>query len=1250
MSWSAEQRQAIEIRRKNLLVAAAAGSGKTSVLVERIIRRVLDTDNPVDIDKVLVVTFTNAAAAEMRARIGTALADALKADPRSRHIERQLVMLGSAAISTIHSFCQNIVRQHFHLLDLDPKFRIAGEAEINLLKADVLESLFEERYACGDSAFLQFVDHYGDEHSDDALYALVLGLYDFSRSHPWPDYWLGGLKEAFLLPPGTGIDDTPWSELIREKIVLELDQARHLLEALEREDAKPGNPAVYGETFTADRAVTDDLIAAAEHSWGRLAGAMACQEFGKLASAPRGTAKEIKDWFQKERQKVKDKVKKLKELFFSRPEGEMLADMRVVAPLVETLSGLVSAYGEKFAETKRSKGLVDFNDLEHFCLKILLAEDARPGEIKPSFVADILREKYAEVMVDEYQDTNGVQETILQLVARPDRPNLFLVGDVKQSIYRFRLAEPELFMEKYSRYPVMGEEYIRIDLAQNFRSRAGILHGVNFLFSQLMSPKVAGLGYGDKERLNPGPDYPTSDKPTLDGPVELCLIERGGRKDVEEIDGDTDGSDDESSTAETGSTDPAEDEAELSGFELESRLIVRRINELMAGDYQVYDKSTRQYRKLAWRDIVILLRSVKGKAGIILEELRQAGIPAYAEVDSGYFKEVEVQVMLSLLSIIDNPKQDIHLAGVLRSPVAGFTAAQLAEVRLHRTEGDLWSALLVTAYDESNADDRTQNALQQKALAFVTQLNHWRSFSRRKGVPELIWQIYRDTGYYDYAGGMPGGMLRQANLRALYDRARQYEATNFRGLFRFLRFIDRMQDKGSDLAVARALGESEDVVRVMSIHKSKGLEFPVVFVADLGKGFNLQDSNALVLCHKKLGVGPYVTNPELRFRYPTLARHGIAHKLNMEAKAEELRILYVALTRAREKLILVGSSGKLAQKTAEWCQMAGRVTLTLPDSVIAGAKCYLDWLCPAIARHDSGIPIREYGGCCEEAGGPLAVDPSQWKITIIQQDELAQPAEEACTTAPLLAQVRQLEPVAAGESNGWVEKALGWQYPFAQAVGKPAKLSVTEIKRRFEVLAEDSYEGGQQLFERPPVITRPRFMQEDEGLTAAELGTVMHTVMQHVNLSGDLSETGLVKQLQNMVAWEKLLPEQAAAVDIGAVAAFFAGSLGQRLCRSFQVRRELPFSLMLPAERFYPELYGSGEGIFVQGIIDVLFTEQDGLVLLDYKTDRVKSSAELIERYATQLNIYAEAVEEIFQQKVIEKYLYIFSTKESIKI
>ena len=1245
MQCSPEQQAAIETRNHNLLVAAAAGSGKTWVLVERIISRIIDPEERLSVDSLLVVTFTNAAANEMRSRIGEALNTVLRqpelADTElRRHVERQLVLLNAANISTLHAFCQGIVRQYFYLLDIEPNFRVANDTEVTLIKSDVLETVFEENYLQADADFMMLIEHYGDEDSDNSLAGLVLKLYEFSRSHPWPDDWLNGLHRAFALPADATFDATPWSALVRDKIVLDWDEARQQLLALMAEVGRPGNPAAYAQTFAEDIQIIDNLLLAAQSSWAALSKALEEVSFPRIASVGKEVPKEVKDYFQGQRNKAKKRITEVKSAYFERSGTELVADLHQVEPLMAALVQLIKNFARKFSLAKQEKGIVDFNDLEHLCLAVLRAADSEQGETKPSPVAMQLKARFSEIMVDEYQDTNRVQEEIIRLVASNEQPNLFLVGDVKQSIYRFRLAEPALFMDKYRAYQ-SGElpGCKRIDLSKNFRSRAGVLHAANFLFGQLMTERTAELDYGPAEQLNPGPDYPAAEGKSLAGPVEIIMLDR------EKAEENTDDGEAVSSLESEMEQDCSQlaagiQEEELSAFEQEAVLIARRIQELMNSGYLAFDKQAGGYRPLLYRDIVILLRSVRGKAQALQDRLRQNGIPCYAELDSGYFSETEISIMLALLQIIDNPHQDIPLAAVLRSPLVGLTGDELAELRLCLEQGSLWAA--VQAYSNTPA-------VSGKIQGFLAKLTAWRNLARRKGVAELIWRIYQDTGYYDYVGGMPGGVLRQANLRALYDRARQYEATNFRGLFRFLRFIERLKNKDSDLSVARALGESEDVVRVMSIHKSKGLEFPVVIVADMGKNFNLMDSTGLVLCHKELGVGPYVTLPELRFRYPTPARWGIAHKLELETKAEEQRILYVALTRAREKLILVGSAKKLSQKCAAWCRAVGEPQEKLSASQVIKAKSYLDWVGMAVARHPDGVAIRQYGECTDLPVAEVAGQLSAWDIKIVKAADVKPLEAAAQVDDTLLAAVRQLEQVDCSTDIQWVDTLLNWQYPCTAAVSKPAKLSVSEIKRRLELVERE--EAEVVFLPKPSTVhVRPRFLQAASRLTPVEYGVMLHTVMQHIDLTGEFSGQAITEQTSALEVRQILPTGQAAEVDPGLISAFFASQLGQRLRKANEVWREMPFSLLLPAEKFYADLQGCGEQIFVQGIIDCLFAEADGLVLIDYKTDSAAAADELVTKYAAQLSMYALAIERIFGRPVKEQYIYAFRLGHEIKL
>ena len=1216
MQWSEMQRKAIEIKGKNVLVAAAAGSGKTAVLVERIVQRIQKRE--CDVDEILVVTFTNAAAAEMRERIEGALQKALEKEPGNLHLQKQLVLLHAASISTLHAFCQSVIRQNFHLLDLDGRFRLGTQQEMELLQRDVLEELFEKKYEEGSEDFLAFVDAYGNAKSDEILYELILSLYAFSRSQPFPEAWLLSLSEDFSLSHTAGLAETKWMLPVSREIRRNLEACHDIVEEM-IDSAGLLCCEFYLPLFQEDREILRSLEEAEKVSWSALRDAVFAVKFGRM-TAPKGTEAEVKDIFSAKREQLKKRIKNLKESCFMLSEEEMLEDLRGQKNLLLTICQLTIAFGDAFATEKKKKSLADFNDLEHFALEIL--RDKEAVELAPSAAAKALQARYKEVMVDEYQDTNGVQEAILSLVCCKEPGNLFVVGDVKQSIYRFRLADPGLFMEKYQSYPQLPEKAARIDLAQNFRSRASVLGAVNYLFVQLMDEGAAELSYGEAEALHPGLVYPEAQDKTVSAAVEMDLICKDPDRE-EKISDD-------------------EEQEERQGFSLEAAYIAQRIRALKEEKLQVFDKETGSYRPLAWRDIVILLRSPRGKAGILLEALRTKDIPAYATVEEGYFQETEIQVMLSVLKVIDNPYQDIPLAAVLYSPLGGFSAAELAYVRLSAT-GKLFDALLsLTAPDTEAAA-----AIKEKAGTFLGLLRQWRDVSRRAGVPELIWKIFEDTGYYEYNGGMPGGMLRQANLRLLHDRAAEYEQTNFRGLFRFLRFIEKMQSAGTDLASARTLGEAEDVVRIMSIHKSKGLEFPVVIAGDLGKQFNLRDSRDTLLLHKKYGIGPYCIDAEASVRYPTFARIGIACQLVNETKAEELRVLYVALTRAREKLILVGSVKKIAEKAAQWCRQTDSAKVLLPEYQIAEASSYLDWICPAIARHPDGALLREQDSSARNWVCPPIDYEAKWQLQMISADEIALPKDNA------LAEERSYLTAALSGQNlpdspekDWVTQRLSWRYPDFGTREAAAKLSVTEAKRRFEM------EDGQSrpLFTEYKIQHRPRFMQQTKGLQGNEYGTLLHTVMQHLDLQGTLDVEGIKLQVEKMTECQIILPEQAEYIQAAGIARFFKTTLGQRIVQAKQVERELPFSWMLPASRFYPEVRDTEEQIFMQGIADLLLIEPDGCVLVDYKTDKNGSSEELAEKYRLQMELYSEAVSSILGKKVKEKYLYAFHSGEVISL
>lgn len=1224
MAWSEEQIAAIETRSKNILVAAAAGSGKTSVLVERIIRRVLDETQAYDVDRVLVVTFTNAAAAEMRHRISAALQRALDGNPNSTRLKRQMALLNAASITTIDAFCQSVVKQNFHLLGIHPNFRIAGEAELELLQYEMVESLFEKKYQMQDAAFLQLISHYGKQFSDTVLYELLLDLYHFSRSHPDPNFWLDHLPALYDVQTEADLRQKPWGIFLRQRIEGELQRCLDLV-TRSMEAAAAEQFPYYDKTFVQDKTQISMLFEAFHISWETAAQAFAGCAFARLSSAPKEADPVLKEELKERRDGYKDMVLRLKERFFSSTASGWKEEIEQIAPVIGHMVALTKEFAGLYAAAKLERGIVDFYDLEHFCLQ-LLREKTADGD-QPSPVAVALQKKYHEVMIDEVQDTNGLQEAILNMIRRSDAANVFLVGDVKQSIYRFRLAEPDLFNEKYHMYPQLGDSYALIRLSNNYRSRRSVIDAVNFLFLQIMTPECAELDYRGA-KLCAQAEYPEASR-GLSGPVEVCLIDRTGA---------------EKAVDETGES--IEDEG---SFTMEAKWIANRIAKLLAEGREVFENGV--YRPLQLRDIVILLRAVRGKSDTLLEALRARGIAAYAELSSGYFAAMEIRIMLALLAILDNPRQDIELAAVLHCPMVGLTAAELARVRLANSQGDLWTAL--AAFAESAAPETV--CMREKIGRFLKSFTIWREAALRKSVPELIWQLYDETGYYDYVGAMEGGVLRQANLRMLYDRAREYEATNFRGLFRFLRFIEKMRAKDTDLSIARTLSESENVVRIMSIHKSKGLEFPVVFVADLGKGFNMQDQNKVLLLHKKFGVGAWVTSdaPDLsgQLRYPSLVRNAIAWKAELESKAEEMRVLYVALTRAKEKLILVGSMRNLVKRIAKWQLYRTCADKELPPECIEKARCYLDWLAPALLRHRSGKAFYEYVGTRPETAGPLWEDASRWQIEIIPAVSAASNVgEKQEPDRDILENIRRLEPVMPTAHKECIESVLQWRYPYQSAVDKPAKLSVTEMKRRFDSeeldLSAVQWKGAGK---KTKAFLRPRFKQEKTALTAAEYGTAMHAIMQRLPLSLPAAEKDVHAFVHELVEREVLLKEQAMQVRLDSVCQFLQSPLAKRMREALCIRREMPFSVLLPARNFYSDLEDKKETIFVQGVVDALFDEPDGMILIDYKTDRAQPEA-AASRHSYQLNLYADAIERILKKPVKEQYIYLFSTGTFVRI
>lgn len=1231
-TWTDEQWKAIFAKDQDVLVAAAAGSGKTAVLVERIIQKIVAEEDPLDVDQLLVVTFTNASAAEMRSRIGEALSKAMNDRPESSHLRKQLGLLTRASISTLHSFCLEVVRKFYYMVDIDPHFRIGDDTEMVLLQDEVIDELFEEEYGKKDNeSFFRLVDTFTGDRSDEELQTLVLKLYEFSRSHPFPDQWLDELINMHGVTEDHRVDDLVYGKLLLSDIRLQLSGAKGLLEEAYDMTKWPGGPAPRAVNYADDLEIVGQMEKAAEAGFDALHETMNHWKFSR-AKTCRGDEydPELVKRAADLRDKAKEILNNISTEIFSRTPENFIRDMCEMRPLYATLVKMVKAFANRFEKIKKDKGLVDFSDLEHLALDILL--DKENGQINPSEVAIGYRHQFREVLVDEYQDINMVQETILQLISGEgeDNGNLFMVGDVKQSIYRFRLAEPNLFLAKYNRFTSEGDNGgLRIDLSRNFRSRAEVLDGTNYLFKQIMGVKVGEIDYNEDAELMKGAGYP-EDEPY---PVEVAVIDLA-----------------DENTGQNKHNDAEITQEELEKTKLEARFLAGKIRKIIDEEKPVHDIKKGISRPAQYKDIVILLRSLTW-AQDIMEEFRHAGIPVYADLAEGYFEATEVTIMLSLLKVIDNPEQDIPLAAVLRSPIVGLDEEELAHIRLDARQGSYFEA--VKKYVESPNDDG-QTETREKVRHFLSSLSEWRNLARNGPLPDLIWQLYRDTGFYDFAGGLPGGKQRQANLRALYDRASQYEETSFRGLFRFLRFIDRMRDRGKDLGAARALGEQEDVVRVMTIHSSKGLEFPIVFVSGIGREFHTKDLYRPFLFDKDYGFASKYIHPEKRISYPSLPQLALKRKKRLELVAEEMRVLYVALTRAKEKLFLVGTVKNAEKEILKWQKAVKSEEWLLKDFDRANAMSYLDWIGPALLRH-------RHCHICDgiQAASLIAEHPSRWQIDIVSKTDIAPIAEEeAKGSEEWLQRVKAGEPLdVESHFKELVFSRLSWKYPYQMATKKMSKQSVSELKRMAELQDETSgyeFAGKRQNL----LFHKPKFL-EQKTLSPAERGTIMHTVMQHMPLNEAPTLLSIEHLLDDLIQREILTGEQADAVSGEQIVQFFESELGKRLLGTSNISREVAFTMGIPAHDVYPEWDGENEVVVVQGVVDCLIEEEDGVVLLDYKTDAItgrfpggfpQAKETLKTRYQMQVHLYERAIKEIYKKKVKEKYLYFFDGGNIIKL
>lgn len=1347
--WSDDQWRAIAESGDDILVAAAAGSGKTAVLVERIIRKISKEENGFSVDRLLVATFTKAAAAEMRQRIREALDRALEDNGENDHLRRQLALLGKASITTLHSFCMEVIRRYYQLIPIDPGFRILNEHEAEMMRQELLEELLEEKYGVvsedgEDTVFVRLADWFSGERSDDAVHALIQRLHDFARSHPWPAQWLRDTAADFSLPDTDSLSQTPWVQSILEEAKLTLAGAISQLMQGQEIALQPGGPAPYADNLAADLVMVSELMDAVnQRPWAELYDIFMEVSFGKLKACKKdSTDPGLQEAVKELRDSVKKSILELQKALFGRPAAVFLAELHEAAPLMDELAETVIEFGERYRIEKSGRGLVDFSDLEHYCLQILRHPDSLPSSSLPSDAAMEYRAQFDEVLLDEYQDTNSVQEEIVRLISREAPGNRFMVGDMKQSIYRFRLAEPGLFLDKYRSFSTKGADVSGsdsesstgsvIDLARNFRSRREVVNAVNMIFRQIMNETVAEISYDERAELVYGANFPGTEEKSPDTyfAPELLLIDRGKNATgkAEEASEDSEDAPQESEVIESETA------------QLEARAIARRISQMtgMTGGSPllIYDKGLKIMRPVIYGDIVILLRSARIWTPLMIEELRLEGIPAYGDQNKGYFQATEVEIALSLLKVVDNPQQDIPLAGVLRSPVVGLSEEELATVRLC-SQGSFYEALqaavrehkldagaedsevaataesvleaaftyeedsspnlseITAAYEEEKASGALPtiaSKLRRKLQHFLDQLESWRNAARQGSLSGLIWRIYGESGYLEWVGGLPGGFQRQNNLKALYDRAVQYENdTSARGLFRFLVFISRLRENGGDLGVAGGSGEEGNGVRIMTIHKSKGLEFPVVFLAGMSKPFNRQDLYSPFLMHKELGFGPRFVERDTRVSYPTLPFLAINRRSKLELLAEEMRVLYVGLTRPRDKMILVGTVRDLPRKIAGWSAVQSREELLLPDHLLARGRCYLDWVGPALIRHPGATILRKLAGSEGTVSTVLHTDVSNWSISVLDAAELSTGAFLAKEGSGKDEERQQVlhalkkgvtVPSGGTEAGSEVARKLNWRYPYAAASGIPAKTSVTELKALlsmqeqpcFDLLEEGELAaqriGGRSITNADSLhLRRPKFM-EKRSLTSAERGTAYHTVMQHIPLEGPVDRAIVEATLARLERVAIVTAEQAEAVVPEQVEGFYSSELGQRLLASTWKRRELPFSYMVPASEAYqglsfldeavsriapaPENDAEVEAVLIQGVIDCLFREGDRLILLDYKTDTILEHPgaldELKDKYRFQLELYGKALNDILGEPVSELWLYFFDGGHAVSL
>ena len=1267
MKFTPEQQRVIELHNSNILVSAAAGSGKTAVLVERIIRMICDGEHPADIDRLLIVTFTNAAAAEMRERIAAGITARLETDPGNEHIQKQSALLHNAQITTIDSFSLFLIRNHFNEIGLDPDFRVADEGEIKLLQQEVLAQLLEDAYAGqfvpeAPEQFHACVEYFCPGGRESVLEQHILNLSRYAGSFPWPAEWLEERKNDYAAGDMEALVHSDYGQYLTERVNRTVEGCLEKLREVKRLCELPDGPYMYGELTEAEIEQLERLTSCKDLE--EQAAKVPAVTFARLPSKKDDSVDPAKRELAKAiRNSVKDTLSDLSESYFKTPLELAVEQGKACREPLRMLLDLVLEFDRRLLAAKQERHLIDFSDMEHYALQILLKREkveesggTRTDRAKtkyrivPSDVAMEYRQYFQEILIDEYQDSNLVQEYLLSAISGEEegRYNRFMVGDVKQSIYKFRLARPKLFLEKYDTYQETGD-LCRINLAKNFRSRIQVVDAVNGVFSRIMSREIGGIAYDDKAALYPGAVYPAQEDPAYGS--ELLLIRKPEKGEREE-------------------SGIGEQHAEGAGVlvdydnvrQLEALAIAARIKQLK-GSLQVMEKSTGELRPVRYSDMVILLRTTSGWDEEFKKILEQQGIPVYITSKTGYFGALEVQELLQFLRVLDNPRQDIPLFGVMQSVFGGFTQEEIAQIRSggeghSRKRMTLYEALKEVAQSGRTVEEGEEISagesageeaeLSQKADTFLQRIGHYRDLTPFTSIRDLLQRILDDYDYLNYVTALPAGSKRRANVEMLLTKASAFEKTSYFGLFHFIRYMEQLEKYDVDYGEADTLDENADVVRIMSIHKSKGLEFPVVFVSGLSKRFNMQDANQSLIVDMDLGVAVDYVDSVRRIKNKTLRRTVLSAKMKEDNLAEELRVLYVALTRAREKLILTAVLDKADEKW-ELAQMTGQERLTYLDFCEAGS--YMDFLLPILPQTGIAVKtLRTEDLAVEELREQLRMGDRREQLRLI-----------ACGETTLTG-----DPEENERKLMYLRERFAYQYPHPGLQKLYTKTTVSELK--IAAMAEKD-EAAFHTFEEKEVVPYiPGFRREQEKVSGAVRGNAFHRTMELLDFTYLFTESGLFtgcpnnyeeyrrgldknrlqNRLEEFLQREtislRLTEEYAKAVSLPKILNFLEQELAYRMWRAQEqglLYREQPFVLGIDAKRLDPDL-PEGEKVLIQGIIDVFFIEDGEIVLLDYKTDVIDSLEALWNRYNVQIQYYEEALTKLMQMPVKERILYSF--------